>query len=500
MKSAGTGDTELFTDSYCNICNAQLISESQRVAHYESKKHANKVRLYYMLHPEDGGPPSKKLRPDNPDSDDGEVDKNKCCTLCNMFFTSAIVAQSHYQGKTHAKRMRLVLGEASVPPRVTANESPPDVLRPTTHVYSSLGPTVDNFDSGKFCQLCSAWFNNPMMAQQHYEGKKHKKNAARAKLLEQLGETLDSEALRALKSSYTCNICNVILNSVEQFHAHLQGSKHQSNDEAKEGGVTEATVRPAPRGRGERVEAVSCEGRPAREKRSWREAVPVPVPVCGPHCGAGQGEDELTSGEARLQGLEPSLDDRGEAGPQGVPAGGCEARLGREKRSWGTAMRGWGDDQGCWPGLMPGRGENPRTGPRCAVSETPQGSIQQLNGSVISTSEIPSVCHRQDNCRTATIGLVRPWLGRGDNQPWFLSSPVTLAERSGKHKADMAAVFKNDKLYLITSSRTNSIYFALAPPDGNVKYCLNQWNPMRLFGTILEHEKSQGQETGHSGH
>lgn len=45
------------------------------------------------------------------DSAENEVDRNKCCTLCNMFFTSAIVAQSHYQGKTHAKRVRLVLGE-----------------------------------------------------------------------------------------------------------------------------------------------------------------------------------------------------------------------------------------------------------------------------------------------------------------------------------------------------------------------------------------------------
>uniref|UniRef100_A0A8C8DIB8 Zgc:171482 n=1 Tax=Oryzias sinensis TaxID=183150 RepID=A0A8C8DIB8_9TELE len=66
MKSAGVVDGGLFTESYCNICNAQLISESQRTAHYESKKHANKVRLFYMLHPEDGGPPSKRLRPDNP--------------------------------------------------------------------------------------------------------------------------------------------------------------------------------------------------------------------------------------------------------------------------------------------------------------------------------------------------------------------------------------------------------------------------------------------------
>ncbi|TRY54431.1 hypothetical protein DNTS_023699 [Danionella cerebrum] len=44
-------------------------------------------------------------------SEDGDVDKNKCCTLCNMSFTSAVVAQSHYQGKIHAKRLKLLLGE-----------------------------------------------------------------------------------------------------------------------------------------------------------------------------------------------------------------------------------------------------------------------------------------------------------------------------------------------------------------------------------------------------
>uniref|UniRef100_A0A3P8VCF8 Zgc:171482 n=1 Tax=Cynoglossus semilaevis TaxID=244447 RepID=A0A3P8VCF8_CYNSE len=152
MKSTAVVDGGLFTESYCNICNAQLISESQRTAHYESKKHANKVRLFYMLHPEDGGPPSKRLRPDNPDCAETEVDRNKCCTLCNMFFTSAIVAQSHYQGKTHAKRVRLVLGE----------------------------PT---------------------------------------KL---------SSAMTRLRSSYSCNVCSVVLNSIEQYHAHLQGSKHQN--------------------------------------------------------------------------------------------------------------------------------------------------------------------------------------------------------------------------------------------------------------------------------
>lgn len=56
-------------------------------------------------------------------------------------------------------------------------------------------------DSDRYCQLCNAWFNNPGMAQQHYDGKKHKKNAARADLLEQLGKTLDTGQMRGMAGS-----------------------------------------------------------------------------------------------------------------------------------------------------------------------------------------------------------------------------------------------------------------------------------------------------------
>ncbi|TWW78892.1 Zinc finger matrin-type protein 4 [Takifugu flavidus] len=326
MKSADVVDGGLFTESYCNICNAQLISESQRTAHYEevmrrqpsllvlliwqqcipkanlglrqttlfacphwcsswrldkrpvwrttSKKHANKVRLFYMLHPKDGGPPSKRLRPDNPcrralrprarwgrcagstwiwgnfeDCAETEVDRNKCCTLCNMFFTSAIVAQSHYQGKTHAKRVRLVLGE---PPSLSAVASLTDADSPQTPVPtdpSACPPTSPALpfpvavvggnggrEAGKYCCLCGAWFNNPLMAQQHYEGKKHRRNAARARLLEQLAGSLDATECTGLRSSYSCSVCNVVLNSIEQYHAHLQGSKHQNKPQGQEVG------------------------------------------------------------------------------------------------------------------------------------------------------------------------------------------------------------------------------------------------------------------------
>ncbi|XP_065712906.1 zinc finger matrin-type protein 4 isoform X3 [Patagioenas fasciata] len=190
----------------------------------KSRKHASKVRLYYMLHPADGGCPAKKLRSEN-GSDGDSVDKNKCCTLCNMSFTSAVVAESHYQGKIHAKRLKLLLGEQ---PALKATESSLGSLKP--HADGAAVPAPHpRRDSDRYCQLCAAWFNNPLMAQQHYDGKKHKKNAARADLLEQLGKTLDLGELRGLKRSYTCSVCSVTLNSIEQYHAHLKGSKHQTN-------------------------------------------------------------------------------------------------------------------------------------------------------------------------------------------------------------------------------------------------------------------------------
>lgn len=33
-------------------------------------------------------------------------DRNKCCPICNMTFSSPAVATSHYLGKTHAKNMK----------------------------------------------------------------------------------------------------------------------------------------------------------------------------------------------------------------------------------------------------------------------------------------------------------------------------------------------------------------------------------------------------------
>ncbi|XP_058402682.1 zinc finger protein 346 isoform X7 [Diceros bicornis minor] len=96
----------LFTNTQCKVCCALLISESQKLAHYQSKKHANKVKRYLAIH----GMETLKGETKKLDSDQKisrSKDKNQCCPICNMTFSSPVVAQSHYLGKTHAKNLKL---------------------------------------------------------------------------------------------------------------------------------------------------------------------------------------------------------------------------------------------------------------------------------------------------------------------------------------------------------------------------------------------------------
>lgn len=41
------------------------------------------------------------------DCNNGDTNRSKVCHVCNMTFSSPVVAESHYQGKVHAKNLRL---------------------------------------------------------------------------------------------------------------------------------------------------------------------------------------------------------------------------------------------------------------------------------------------------------------------------------------------------------------------------------------------------------
>ncbi|XP_056114332.1 zinc finger matrin-type protein 1 [Rhinichthys klamathensis goyatoka] len=213
----------LLTDNFCHVCEATLIHESQRVSHYEGKKHAQRVRMYL----------NNKAKMNKTSQDCGGLlrglSAEKFCELCSMVFSSPTVAKSHYEGKVHAKNMRktnpplpgVAVLESTSPvalPSVNAVQNP--ISQEQSDTSGSADQEVDLDDPNKYCTLCSASFNNPLVAQQHYSGRKHQRNQARTEMLDQMGE--QSEHV----SSLTCPICCLALSSIEMYQAHMQGNKH----------------------------------------------------------------------------------------------------------------------------------------------------------------------------------------------------------------------------------------------------------------------------------
>uniref|UniRef100_A0A4W4E916 C2H2-type domain-containing protein n=1 Tax=Electrophorus electricus TaxID=8005 RepID=A0A4W4E916_ELEEL len=203
----------LLTDTFCQVCDAVLLFESQRVSHYEGKKHAQRVRIYLQ---------TKKAERNKPRQEIGifRVRRNKFCELCNMVFSSCMVARSHYKGKVHAKNMRKSNMAPSVGKALLISSQLNDLMYANT-VSTPQWVDLDNPD--KYCKLCTASFNNPLIAQQHYSGRKHQRNQARQELLCKLGE--ESEHGNYLHS-LTCPVCCVTLSSIETYQAHMQGNKH----------------------------------------------------------------------------------------------------------------------------------------------------------------------------------------------------------------------------------------------------------------------------------
>ncbi|KAJ0061763.1 hypothetical protein NL108_008295 [Boleophthalmus pectinirostris] len=214
--------SDLFSDSQCKVCSAVLISESQKLTHYQSKKHANKVRRYFFIQNENE-PTVKKPTKDNNDCNNGETDRFKVCLVCNMTFTSAVMAESHYQGKVHAKNLRLktVGPQNTVAPQMTA----PAPTVQTKKQKTGESPLNDKSNPNHFCSVCQASFNNPLMAQQHYQGKKHQKHIKKMKLMETYGP---ATAPATTVKGYPCAICKLELNSVEQYQSHISGAKHKN--------------------------------------------------------------------------------------------------------------------------------------------------------------------------------------------------------------------------------------------------------------------------------
>ncbi|XP_023387645.1 zinc finger protein 346 isoform X3 [Pteropus vampyrus] len=182
----------LFTSTQCKVCCALLISESQKLAHYQKSSRSK--------------------------------DKNQCCPICNMTFSSPVVAQSHYLGKTHAKNLKLKQQSTKVE-ALSKRLTNPFLVASTLALHQNR----EMIDPDKFCSLCHATFNDPVMAQQHYVGKKHRKQETKLKLMAHYGRLADPAVTdSSAGKGYPCKTCKIVLNSIEQYQAHVSGFKHKN--------------------------------------------------------------------------------------------------------------------------------------------------------------------------------------------------------------------------------------------------------------------------------
>ncbi|XP_061265157.1 zinc finger matrin-type protein 1 isoform X6 [Bos javanicus] len=173
--------TELFADNFCHVCGVVLQFESQRISHYESEKHAQNVRFYFQMHGEQNEVPGKKMKMDVRNFQEHRsevVDRNKFCGLCHMVFSSSVVAQSHYVGKVHSKKLKQLMEERG--------QVSPSRFQPATGV-----PITTSAEST---------FLKPLAV-----------------------KPPPAFSMR----TYDCRICNITFTSLEMFRSHMQGSEHQ---------------------------------------------------------------------------------------------------------------------------------------------------------------------------------------------------------------------------------------------------------------------------------
>lgn len=206
---------ELCKPLYCKLCNVTLNSAQQAQAHYQGKNHGKKLRNYYAANScppparmsgvvEPVAPPAVPVPPQMGSFKPGGrvilATENDYCKLCDASFSSPAVAQAHYQGKNHAKRLRLAEAQSNsfsesseAGQRRTRKEGSEYKMMPNRRnmytVQNNSGPYFNRRSrqriprdlamcvtpSGQFyCSMCNVGAGEEVEFRQHLESKQHK--------------------------------------------------------------------------------------------------------------------------------------------------------------------------------------------------------------------------------------------------------------------------------------------------------------------------------------
>ncbi|XP_014788917.1 zinc finger protein 346 [Octopus bimaculoides] len=199
LKISSSEDENVSVSDKCDVCVVVFTSPVNAKQHFEGKKHKKKVESQSeAIFP--------NRTPENPFADcqtpvNLPVNNEYKCDVCNVAFTSHVIAKQHFEGKRHQKNVK------SQPIAVVSN-SLPDNYSQGFHTQENM--PVINQDK---CELCDVKFTSATQTADHLKGKIHMKNF---------------NTVSALRKNIKleCDICGVVFAGIVDADAHFTGRKH----------------------------------------------------------------------------------------------------------------------------------------------------------------------------------------------------------------------------------------------------------------------------------
>ncbi|KAI5712939.1 hypothetical protein M8J75_012476 [Diaphorina citri] len=167
------------------------------------------------------------------------------CNLCLVSIKQPGMMRLHYQGKSHVKRMKGWMYKTKHEHRMSVDQiesicEPNDIGAPSAAEVVEPGPVSapsedKNLDDQDltYCHLCNVPISSPVVAKQHYTGKRHQKALANRQGENVPAKSKDSDASadsgQATQDSkkWFCHVCNVNSASEDQYEVHLSGKRHK---------------------------------------------------------------------------------------------------------------------------------------------------------------------------------------------------------------------------------------------------------------------------------
>uniref|UniRef100_A0A8D8Y859 Zinc finger protein 346 n=1 Tax=Cacopsylla melanoneura TaxID=428564 RepID=A0A8D8Y859_9HEMI len=252
--------TKLFQPLFCALCKSQFSSPVTAASHYSGKGHQKKIKQYLTQNNPELLPAEETTASKKQEARSEQIltsltpDQASSCRICDVMFAGPVAAQSHYMGKKH--RTNVLKGYTPIE-RVPGMDVGVDAsgrfgigegFRKQEEPTSKPNvPVVKRTIQKLYCDICDTQATDESQYKAHIAGKKHIKNVNKLKLVNPTatlinpvnskdtvlnsvlkpGKELDYSTHRTPSGSYYCKICDLTVNSVNQFSDHLVSKKHK---------------------------------------------------------------------------------------------------------------------------------------------------------------------------------------------------------------------------------------------------------------------------------